>query len=134
MGWVRIPDGFRAAMDDDLNVPAALATLHDAVRAGNTALDSGDDETASNRAAEVHHMAHILGLWDVPEAGPAEGSSPADAALSALVEAQLQARAEAKSAKDFGTADAIRDRLTAAGVQIEDTPAGAKWSLTKGGA
>lgn len=134
MGWVRIPDGFRAAMDDDLNVPAALATLHDAVRAGNTALDSGDDETASARAAEVHHMAHILGLWDVPEAGPAEGSSPADAALSALVEAQLQARAEAKSAKDFGTADAIRDRLTAAGVQIEDTPAGAKWSLTKGGA
>lgn len=79
-------------------------------------------------------MAHILGLWDVPEAGPAEGSSPADAALSALVETQLQARAEAKSAKDFGTADAIRDRLTAAGVQIEDTPAGAKWSLTKGGA
>ncbi len=127
-----IPQSFAEAMDDDLNVPAALAVLHETVRAGNTALDQGEKDAARARGAEAVSMMEILGLSGVPE--PQASGGPADVALSALVEAQLAERAEAKSAKDFGTADAIRDRLTAAGIQIEDTPAGAKWSLTKGGA
>ena len=127
-----LPDAFREAMDDDLNVPAALAALHEAVRAGNTALDAGDSAAAEERGLEVAAMMSVLGLLEVPE--PDLSSGPAAAALETLIEAQLAERAEAKSAKDFASADAIRDRLTAAGVQIEDTPAGATWSLTKGGA
>ncbi|NLS10883.1 cysteine--tRNA ligase [Nesterenkonia sp. MY13] len=122
-----IPEGFRAAMDDDLNVPAALAVLHETVRAGNTAIDAGDKSAAEQRGLEAATMMSILGLLDVPE--PDLSSGPAASALETLVQAQLDKRAEAKSAKDFGTADAIRDQLNAAGVVIEDTPQGASWSL-----
>lgn len=130
MGAVEVP-GFREAMDDDLNVPAALAVLHEAVRHGNSALDAGVPEAAAHHCAAVEAMASALGLRDVPE--PEEAGGPAAVALEALVQSQLAERLEAKAAKDFGTADALRDRLAAAGIQIEDTPAGAKWSLTKGG-
>lgn len=130
MGAVEVP-GFREAMDDDLNVPAALAVLHEAVRHGNSALDAGVPEAAAYHCAAVEAMASALGLLDVQE--PEEAGGPAAVALEALVQSQLAERLEAKAAKDFGTADALRDRLAAAGIQIEDTPAGAKWSLTKGG-
>lgn len=129
--WQRIPEAFRQAMDDDLNVPAALAVLHETVRAGNIALDSHDAEAAGARMDEVSSMVQVLGLQDVPE--PEDAGGPAAEALEALVQTQLAERVEAKAAKDFAAADALRDRLAAAGIQIEDTPAGAKWSLTKGG-
>ena len=127
-----LPKAFREAMDDDLNVPAALAALHETVRAGNTALDASDAASAQERGLEAAAMMSVLGLLEVPEQDLSSG--PAAAALETLIEAQLAERAEAKSVKDFASADAIRDRLSAAGVQIEDTPAGATWSLTKGGA
>lgn len=126
-----VPEAFREAMDDDLNVPAALAVLHETVRAGNTALDKNDDDAAVARAAEVFMMLEILGLHDVPE--PEAHAGPSAAALDSLVGELLRQRAEAKAAKDFATADAIRDRLADAGIEVEDTPNGANWSL-KGGA
>lgn len=127
-----LPEGFAAAMDDDLNVPAALAVLHETVRAGNTALDKGDDAATAVCAGRVLEMLEVLGITDVPE--PAEGGSgPAVEALSHLVEAQLAQRAEAKRAKDFARADAIRDQLTTIGIEVEDSPSGAVWTL-KGGA
>ena len=49
--------------------------------------------------------------------------------LDALIAEQLQARAEARKAKDFAKADAIRDALNAAGIAIEDGPQGSTWSL-----
>ncbi|GAA1173890.1 cysteine--tRNA ligase [Nesterenkonia xinjiangensis] len=125
-----VPQAFTAAMDDDLNVPAALAVLHETVRAGNTALDSGDGEAATARAQEVAAMSSVLGLLDVPEPEAAEGG-PAHAALSSLVETLLAERAEAKAQKDFARADAIRDQLTEVGVQIEDSRDGARWVLTR---
>ena len=128
-----MPDAFSAAMNDDLNVPAALAVLHETVRAGNTALDAGQHSTAARHAAAVHVMLAVLGLEDL-RAAESSGTAAADEALAALVQQMLQERAEAKAAKDYATADAVRDRLTAAGIEVEDTPHGASWSLTTGGA
>lgn len=125
-----VPESFAVAMDDDLNVPAALAVLHDTVRAGNSALDAGDRGTAATRAQEVAAMAGVLGLMDVPSPRLTI-EDPGHAALSEVVEGLLAERAEAKAQKDYARADAIRDRLAAAGVQIEDSRDGARWTLAR---
>ncbi|GAB2694898.1 cysteine--tRNA ligase [Thalassiella azotivora] len=127
-----LPAAFRAAMDDDLNVSGALAAVHDAVRAGNSALDAGDPAGAGAALRQVVAMTRVLGVdptdphWQDPSGAR---SSPERTALAALLDAQLAERAEARAARDFARADAIRDRLAAAGVSIEDTPAGARWSV-----
>ncbi|QCU78812.1 cysteine--tRNA ligase [Citricoccus sp. SGAir0253] len=123
-----VPPAFRAAMEDDLNVPQALAVLHESVRAGNSALAAGDVEAVEQHYADVEAMVSVLGLDDVPE--PEGGQDPAARhALDTLVRAQLDARAAARAAKDWATADAIRDTLAAAGVVVEDSADGARWSL-----
>ncbi|WP_313817341.1 cysteine--tRNA ligase [Citricoccus sp.] len=123
-----VPMAFRAAMEDDLNVPQALAVLHDAVRAGNSALAAGDEDAVEQHYSDVQSMVEVLGLDDVPE--PESGQDPAaHHALDTLIRAQLQARAAARAAKDWTTADGIRDTLAAAGVVVEDSAAGARWSL-----
>ncbi|WP_022872617.1 cysteine--tRNA ligase [Nesterenkonia alba] len=126
-----LPEAFTAAMNDDLNVPAALAALHETVRAGNTALDAQDADTARSCAGQVLGMLDVLGLNDVPEPGHDDAGGAMEA-LSHLVEAQLAQRAEAKQTKDFARADAIRDALAAVGIAVEDTPDGATWSLRGG--
>ena len=124
---------FAAALDDDLNVSGALAVVHDTVTEGNRALSSGDDEVAASCARAARAMLSVLGLdplgqqWTVSRGGSAEGVT-----LDALVQAELDARADARARKDFATADAIRDRLVAVGIAIEDTPSGARWDLTRG--
>ena len=124
-----VPDAFAAAMDDDLNVPQALAVLHDTVRAGNTALTAGDNAAARAALYSVTDMLRVLGLNAV--AAPARDGQ-ADTALGVLVEAQLGARAEARATKDWAASDAIRDTLAAAGVVVEDGPDGASWTLKRG--
>ncbi|CAH0161122.1 MULTISPECIES: cysteine--tRNA ligase [unclassified Arthrobacter] len=124
-----VPDAFAAAMDDDLNVPQALAVLHDTVRAGNTALTEGDLDAAGQALASVTAMVDVLGLNAT--ATPA-ADEQANTALGVLVEAQLTARAHARAAKDWAASDAIRDTLAAAGVVVEDGPDGASWSLKRG--
>ena len=129
-----LPQAFRDAMDDDLNVSGALAVVHDTVRAANTALDDGDLDGAADLAAAVVAMTHILGVnpMDPHWAGASTpGQGDATAALDSLVQAQLAARQSARSARDFAAADAIRDQLTAAGIAIEDTPSGPRWSLSR---
>ncbi|MEO8829048.1 cysteine--tRNA ligase [Lapillicoccus sp.] len=129
-----LPMAFREAMDEDLNVSGALAVVHDTVRAGNIALDDGDDEAAHEAGAAVVAMTEVLGVnplsptWRSGEAG---GSEDALAALDLLVTAHLTARQSARAARDFEAADTIRDQLAAAGITIEDTPSGARWSLTR---
>ncbi|MGW9551060.1 cysteine--tRNA ligase [Citricoccus zhacaiensis] len=123
-----VPTAFRAAMEDDLNVPQALAVLHDAVRAGNSALAAGDEEAVEQYYSDVQSMVEVLGLDDVPE--PESAQDPAaHHALDTLIRAQLDARAAARAAKDWTTADGIRDTLAAAGVVVEDSADGARWSL-----
>ncbi|MGJ7441146.1 cysteine--tRNA ligase [Aquipuribacter sp. MA13-6] len=122
----RPSDDFVAAMDDDLSVPSALAALHGVVRDGNAALAAGRRDAVSAAASSVWAMASVLGIE--PSRLDA-GSSDSRTALDRLVRAELDARAAARAAKDWTTADAVRDRLVAAGVVIEDTAEGARWSL-----
>lgn len=120
---------FAEAMDDDLNVPRALAALHETVRAGNTALADGDDDAARLAMHTVATMTDVLGLNAV--AGSDAASTRESEALAVLVEAQLSARAEARATKDWAASDAIRDTLSQAGVVVEDGPDGATWSLKR---
>jgi cysteinyl-tRNA synthetase len=122
---------FVAAMDDNLGTPAALAAVHTTVREGNSALDAGDDTAARGAAASVRAMTGVLGLDPLAERW-AEGASTATAptaALSVLVGHLLQQRQEARAARDFAAADALRDRLLAAGIAVEDTSDGPQWTI-----
>ena len=129
-----LPEDFREAMDDDLGVSGALAVIHEAVRTGNTALDDGDHEDAAAVARVVIAMTDVLGVNPLDPAWSAGDSSAADAlaSLDSLVKERLTARAHARAARDYDTADAIRDELAAAGIALEDTAAGARWSLARG--
>ncbi|MDU4729992.1 cysteine--tRNA ligase [Corynebacterium kefirresidentii] len=122
--------GFEDAMNDDIAVPKALAEIHTTVRAGNKALAAGDEAGARTLAGQVRAMAHVLG-FDPLEWEDGAQASGVDAALDALVQAELERRTQARADKDFATADAVRDRLTAAGITITDTPDGPTWSLAQ---
>lgn len=142
-----LPADFVAAMNDDVNVSGATAAIFTAIRSGNTLLsqlaDRADSETAKAEVREallaVRAMLDTLGLDPLAEpwvsagaaGGVADGTaeSPEHAALEALIAEQLNARAEARKAKDFAKADQIRDALTEAGIAIEDGPQGSTWSL-----
>lgn len=130
LATVALPAAFGAALDDDLNVPAALAVVHEHLRAGNTALARGDESGVRAELVAVRAMLDVLGL---DPAGKQWGSTDTDdrhaAALDALVHAELDVRAAARAARDWATADAVRDRLAAAGLAVEDSATGARWSL-----
>ncbi|MDK4230791.1 cysteine--tRNA ligase [Corynebacterium tuberculostearicum] len=121
---------FEDAMNDDIAVPKALAEIHTTVRAGNKALAAGDEAEARTLAGQVRAMAHVLG-FDPLEWEDGAQASGADAALDALVQAELERRTQARADKDFATADAVRDRLADAGITITDTPDGPTWSLAQ---
>lgn len=135
-GWLsstRVPDAFAEALDDDLNVSGALAVVHETVTTGNKALDEGDDDAARQAFGQVVAMTDVLGInpTDVRwQSGGVEGDATAGA-LTALVEAELAERQQARAARDYATADAVRDRLTGAGIEVEDTPAGPRWSVAR---
>lgn len=120
-----VPAAFADAMDDDLNVPKALAVLHETIRAGNQALDDERLSAAADRFVEVTAMVEVLGLEDTT----ATQDGALATALDALIQQRATARQAARSAKDFATADAIRDELSAAGITLQDTPHGVVWSL-----
>jgi cysteinyl-tRNA synthetase len=121
---------FVAAMDDDLGTPGALAAVHNTVREGNTALDTGDHRSAVGAASSVRAMTSVLGLDPLdPRWLRADASDTANTALSTLVSDMLAQRQEARARRDFAAADEVRGRLTAAGVVVEDSPDGPIWSL-----
>jgi cysteinyl-tRNA synthetase len=124
-----LPKQFVDAMDDDLGVPQALAVVHDTVRAGNKALAAGDDDAVSAAAAGVRAMTGVLGLDPLAWGASTGESAELRGAVDALVAVALQARTDARERKDYAAADAVRDQLAAAGVVVEDTPSGPRWSL-----
>jgi len=124
-----LPTAFRDAMDDDLNVSGALAVIFDAVREGNTALDEHELKGARKLALQVVAMTEVLGVNPYSQQWVSNSDARADHALATLVDALIQERTATRAAKDFVAADRIRDQLSAAGVVVEDTAAGARWSL-----
>jgi cysteinyl-tRNA synthetase len=117
-------------MDDDLNVPQALAAVHETVRAGNTALDAKDKEAATRALHQVMAMTDVLHINPLnPHWHAGSEDTAAHQALDTLVRAQLEERRAARAAKDWSRADAIRDTLAEAGIVVEDSAEGASWSL-----
>jgi cysteinyl-tRNA synthetase len=128
-------DEFAAAMDDDLGTPAAVGVIHNAVRRGNKLLADGDAEPVAATLNVVVRMLDVLGLDPAdPAWGVLGGADDAQlsAAVDALVAGLLEERAAARADKDWARADAIRDRIAAAGIAVEDTPDGPKWTLAEG--
>jgi cysteinyl-tRNA synthetase len=124
------PDDFTNAMNDDVGVPAALAVIFAMVSQGQQRLADRDYADAAGVADVVRVMLDVLGCN--PQASnwaSNEGSAKNSRALGALVDVQLQQRIAARAARDWVAADAIRDALTQAGIDIEDTPDGAHWSV-----
>ena len=122
-----VPEAFAEAMDDDVNIPRALAVLHEQTRAGNAALAAGEE--VSEAANAVMAMAEVLGLAQLMSFN-AEGTSGAEhEALDALIQAVLAERADARAQKDWAKADAMRDLLASAGVQVKDGANGSSWSV-----
>ena len=119
---------FAASLDDDLGVPQALAAVHTGVRAGNALLDAGDLPALAATLRDVRRMLAVLAL-DPVEQWPA-GASDLTAVVDALVEIAVEARADARARKDWERADAVRDRLKASGIVLEDTPTGVRWRLS----
>ena len=128
-GW---PAGFAAALDDDLSVPQALAVVHDVLHTRNNALAAGDAEAVATALTSVRSMLGVLGLDPLaPPWVSRAGDDDLRGVVEALVTMALDERQAARERKDYAAADAIRDRLQAAGVIIEDTPYGPRFELKR---
>jgi cysteinyl-tRNA synthetase len=126
-----LPAEFVAAMDDDLNLPVALAAIFDAVRAGNSAIDAADLASVEKLTQQVRAMLTVLGIDPMsPEwATKASGNAAEHQALDSLIQILLTQRAQARANKDFARADEIRDQLSAAGIVLSDSADATHWSV-----
>ncbi|SET49636.1 cysteine--tRNA ligase [Geodermatophilus poikilotrophus] len=123
---------FTAALDDDLGTPAAVAAVHEAVREGNTALAEGDEKAVADALGSVRAMLGVLGLDPLdPHWTAAGGGDRLGEVADGLVALALEQRQAARARRDYAAADAIRDQLAALGVQVEDTPQGPRWELSR---
>ncbi len=124
---ISIPTEFADEMNDDFNVPAALAVVHELVRSGNSDLDEQRLREAAQKRDQVTLMLEVLGL------APAQWESQVSSehqALDMLVQALIAERDRAREAKDYATADRIRDQLSAAGIELADSQNQTHWSLS----
>lgn len=115
-----LPEQFTAAMNRDIETPAALAVLHETVREGNRLLNAGPSPALQERAAQVRAMLDVLGL-NPGHFHPVEGRQKDARTAEVLVQGLVAERSRARSEKDWARADRIRDLLRAAGVEVQDT-------------
>ncbi|HEY2296843.1 MAG TPA: cysteine--tRNA ligase [Jatrophihabitans sp.] len=118
---------FAEALDNDMSVPGALAAIHNVVREGNAALAEARHDAARGALASVLAMTDVLGVNPLRWADVR--ASDLTAVVDSLVQVALDQRAAARARKDYAAADSIRDDLAAAGVVVEDTPDGPRWTL-----
>ncbi|MCY4257004.1 MAG: cysteine--tRNA ligase [bacterium] len=125
---------FSEAMDADFATPVALAVIFDLVRAGNAALDAQQTAPAARIFATTHHLCAALGLNPGDQSSTAANLSshfPQDAGAqddTALrIDKMVAQRNQARAAKDFATADSIRNQLATEGIVLEDGPNGTSW-------
>jgi cysteinyl-tRNA synthetase len=124
-GW---RDRFQAALDDDLNVPAALAVLFDLVAEANPLIVKLERGDATVLDGLRDRFATFLGLAGRLGFSPLD-DLPDPAAFRPVLDLLLDLRERARAARDFAAADAIRDRLASAGIRVEDRPGGPRWHL-----
>jgi cysteinyl-tRNA synthetase len=129
-----ISQAFTDAMNDDLAVPTALASISEALRVGNTAITAGDKAVIASSANEIRGALEVLGCdpFD-PAFATAAAGEDMTAALDGVIQLALAQRTAARERKDFAASDAIRDGLAALGITIEDTAQGPRWSITGNG-
>jgi len=121
-------DDFQAAMDDDFNTPQALATLFEFVKEVNRQLDENPRQAMGTLAAMDRIFRDLGGkvLGIVPDNLEEREGGPT---VAGLVEFLLELRRQAREAREWGRADAIRSRLTELGILIEDGPDDTTWRL-----
>jgi len=122
---------FIDAMNDDLAVPTALASISESLRVGNIAITAGDSAGIATAANEIRGALEVLGCdpFDPAFAAGATSDDVSDA-LDGTIKLALAQREAARLRKDFESSDAIRDGLTALGIVIEDTAQGPRWSIS----
>jgi cysteinyl-tRNA synthetase len=125
----RINTEFTKAMNEDLAVPAALATISENLRLGNQAITDNDIASISKNADEIRGALEILGCDPFDPVFASSSGSDLTAALDGVIALALAERASARERKDFAASDAIRDGLSALGITIEDTAQGPRWSI-----
>jgi cysteinyl-tRNA synthetase len=118
---------FLSALEDDLNISKALASLDERVQAANEAIDKNpkDKEVKAKAAYAVSLAIETLGIGG--KNATEYFQLGVDEAEKTEIEDMINKRTEAKKAKDFATADAIRDALKAKGVELMDTAGGTLW-------
>lgn len=125
-----LPANFVTAMDADLSIPAALASIHEAVAEGNKALDANELETIASSLVAVRAMLAVLGIDpEAPEWASDRGANAEHEALDTLIQSLITQRNSARADKDFARADQIRDQLTNAGIALSDSADQTHWSI-----
>jgi cysteinyl-tRNA synthetase len=129
-----ISAAFKDAMNDDLAVPTALASISEALKTGNSAITAGDKAVIASAANEIRGALDVLGCDPFDPAFASSGSSgDLTAALDGTIKLALEQRTAARERKDFAASDAIRDGLASLGITIEDTAQGPRWSISRDG-
>jgi cysteinyl-tRNA synthetase len=127
-----LPLSFIAAMDDDLDVPAALASVHATVHDGNYAISSGDRDTVVTSLGQVRSMLGVLGLDPLhPRWTPPDSSERLYDVIDTLVGLAVRQWEAARGRGDYVSADSIRDALEDVGVVFDDSSAGPRWELKR---
>ena len=126
---LKLSKEFSNAMNDDLAVPVALASISENLRLGNQGITDNDKKVVAKNANEIRGALDILGCDPFDPAFAQSGGADLTAALDGVIKIALAERASARERKDFAASDAIRDGLADLGITIEDTAQGPRWSI-----